>query len=877
MKKIQFFILSFIFTILMTGCGNDADIAASVVPELETIEDSADNNESQDISDPEIVSDEEITTNEYTTGLAPDWRENELKLIDDKYRNYYEIFVYSFCDSDGDGIGDLEGVISKLDYLNDGDDSTDTDLGITGIWLMPIMTSTTYHKYDVTDYMDVDPEYGDLDSMKKLVDECHSRGIKVIIDFPMNHSSSEHPWFKECVEYLQTLKSGQKPNSSKCKYLDYYNFTTENQGGYSQVTGTDYYYESRFSYNMPDLNLENEVVKAEFEEIIKFWLELGVDGFRLDAVSYYFTGRDDLNIDTLKWFNDYVKGINKDAYIVCENWSDQSAYCSYYESGVDSMFDFAFADKDGIIAKTVNKSTKASAYGKALENEEKLYATYSDVYINAPFYTNHDMGRSAGFYSGDDSEAKTKLGNAMNLLMSGNTFLYYGEELGMKGSGKDENKRAPMYWSKNADAEGMCDGPADMENFDMKFDSLEEQSADEHSIYSYIKDCILIRNQIPAISRGATKNIESVSDDDICVISKKYKSDEIYVVFNISNENKIVDLTNISNASFEVLAELYADDNKVSREDNKFSIPGYTVLVLNNQADSITASDDGDTEGEYLPGYETELDFRSRHTGSATLITDRTVVVSIFVDEPENVWISVDRDKAHDICTKAYEGLSEILLDKYDAQTDLIYDWKINPDLAITVKSNEDISPYVEGKDGEAHMDALEDEWVSNVDVKSLLTKYEATSIAFLYWINHEGCSYSSQHFIDDGPETWNEGCLLYLRDYYSPTYDYETPTVYAHELLHLFGAEDYYSYAKVFSPSTYKTLEKICADDIMLDQTEMINGVYTTYPEGIHGTITPVTAYSLGIYDESAIEDLPELRKSEPGCFDGSNLDRPF
>ena len=118
--------------------------------------------------------------------------DSELNVIDDNYRTYYEVFLYSFYDSDGDGIGDIPGLIDKLDYINDGYDSTDTDLGFNGIWLMPIMPSTTYHKYDVTDYEAIDEQYGTMEDFDRLIEECHKRGINVIIDFVMNHTSSQH-------------------------------------------------------------------------------------------------------------------------------------------------------------------------------------------------------------------------------------------------------------------------------------------------------------------------------------------------------------------------------------------------------------------------------------------------------------------------------------------------------------------------------------------------------------------------------------------------------------------------------------------------------------------------------------------------------------
>jgi len=140
---------------------------------------------------------------------------SKVNLIDDNYRTYYEIFVYSFCDSDGDGIGDLKGVTSKLDYI--------ADLGFTGIWFMPLMQSTTYHKYDTVDYYSIDEEYGTLDDFKELLEECDKRGIKVIIDLAINHTSSKHKWFQEMYDYVSGLAAGEEPDASVCKYIDYYN------------------------------------------------------------------------------------------------------------------------------------------------------------------------------------------------------------------------------------------------------------------------------------------------------------------------------------------------------------------------------------------------------------------------------------------------------------------------------------------------------------------------------------------------------------------------------------------------------------------------------------------------------------------------------
>ena len=379
-----------------------------------------------------------------------------LNIIEDNYRTYYEVFVYSFCDSDGDGIGDLQGLISKLDYINDGDDTTDTDLGCNGIWLMPIGPSPTYHKYDVMDYYDIDSDYGTMEDFKELLAECDKRGIKVIMDLVLNHSSSQNPWFTEACAYLKELGDGE-PDTAVCPSFDYYHFSREQGAGCYAVEGTDWYYEAQFWSEMPDLNLDSEALRAQIEEITGFWLDMGIGGFRLDAVKEFYTGNPQANIAFLDWFTTMVKEQKEDAYLVGEAWLDINDYAQYYGSGIDSLFNFAFADKDGIISKVVNGSP-ASRYGTVSASLQETFGQYNENYIDAPFYTNHDMGRSAGYYAGENSEKQTKLAGAMNLFMSGSAFLYYGEELGMKGAGKDENKRAPMYWSTDAEKAGMCDG-----------------------------------------------------------------------------------------------------------------------------------------------------------------------------------------------------------------------------------------------------------------------------------------------------------------------------------------------------------------------------------------------------------------------------------
>lgn len=500
----------------------------------------------------------------------------ELHIIDDKYRTYYEVFLYSYYDSDGDGIGDIQGLIQKLDYINDGDDSTDTDLGCNGIWLMPIMPSTTYHKYDVTDYKEIDPEYGTLEDFEELMAACHERGINVIIDFVMNHTSSKHPWFKQACAYIESL-DGAEPSEEDCPYFGYYNFTKEkNSGSYYQVGETEWYYEAPFWSEMPDLNLRNEAVRAEFGEIADFWLDLGADGFRLDAAKEYFSDLTDSNVEVLTWFNDMVKSKKEDAYIVAEVWSDLDTYAKYYASGIDSCFDFSFASTDGIIANTVKKISGASSYGKKLVSLQEVLSQYNENYIDAPFYTNHDLGRSAGYYAGDNSESQTKIAGAMNLMMSGAAFVYYGEEIGMKGAGKDENKRAPMQWSASADADGMCDGPADMDEVKMKYGSLEEQQESPASIYNYYKKAIKLRNIYPSIARGTVTFLEDLSDEDICAITKEYEEETITIIFNISENEKTVNVAD----DLKLSNMLLVGEEEAVLEKGALTLPAYSIAIF---------------------------------------------------------------------------------------------------------------------------------------------------------------------------------------------------------------------------------------------------------------------------------------------------------
>ena len=197
---------------------------------------------------------------------------------------FYEIFVRSFYDSDGDGIGDLRGIIEKLDYLNDGNPNTTNDLGVTGLWLMPIFPSPSYHGYDVTDYRDINPDYGTMADFRALVEAAHARGIKVIIDFVGNHTSDQHPWFQSSAA-----------NTAKRDWYLWNTFKPDYRGPWGQEVwherNNNYYY-GIFWGGMPDLNYNTPAVTNEIKDIVRYWYnDIGVDGFRIDAVKHWIEGK----------------------------------------------------------------------------------------------------------------------------------------------------------------------------------------------------------------------------------------------------------------------------------------------------------------------------------------------------------------------------------------------------------------------------------------------------------------------------------------------------------------------------------------------------------------------------------------------------------
>ena len=408
---------------------------------------------------------------------------------------FYEIIVRSFYDSNGDGIGDFNGITEKLDYLNDGNPVTTNDLGITGIWLMPIFPSPSYHGYDVTDYYAVNPEYGTMGDFKRLLLEADKRGIQIIIDLVLNHTSEQHPWFKSAV------------SDRNSPHRDWYIWSDVNPK-YAGPWGENVWHPSPIGYYyglfvdfMPDLNYNNPSVSKEMEKITAFWLrDVGVDGFRLDAAKHLIEDgmKQENTAATHEWFKQYrpfYKGINPNSITIGEiSGGDQGVMASYTQGDqLDLTFDFGQASA---ILQTASS-------GNALNIKGAMKLTYKLVpdLQYATFITNHDQNRAMNELAGDIDKAKV----AATLLLTspGVPFIYYGEEIGMVGEKPDEDIRRPMQWTADMNAGFTTGQPWRAPDTSYSEVNVATQGNDPNSLLSLYRNLISLRNQHSALQTGS--------------------------------------------------------------------------------------------------------------------------------------------------------------------------------------------------------------------------------------------------------------------------------------------------------------------------------------------------------------------------------------
>lgn len=450
-------------------------------------------------------------------------------------RVFYEVFVRSFYDSDGDGIGDFKGLTQQLDYLNDGDPATTTDLGIGGIWLMPINPSPSYHGYDVTDYRGIEPDYGTMEDFEEFLAAAHDRGIKVIMDMVVNHSSTQHPWFVDSRNNLNGKRN-------------YYRWQS-NAPGYSGPWGQQVWHYASGSYfyglfwaGMPDLNYNEIEVRDSIFDIAHYWLDdVGVDGFRLDAIKFIYEAGSILEDTpaTVQFWKDYkanAVAAAPNSLLVGEAWTYTQNVIPYVANGgLDLCFEFDLA---GALLEAVNNGSPQGLYAKMNE----VAAGYPD-YRWASFLTNHDMDRV--FEQLGRNVDKNKLAAAIYLSLPGTPFIYYGEEIGMLGVKPDPDIRRPMQWTPGANAGFTTGNPWKSPNSNYPTYNVATMQADTGSLLHRYKQMVGIRNSKPALQRGLYMGLRS-GQAPVYAFLRHLPDDTALVVVNTSAfpvQNVTVDLS----------------------------------------------------------------------------------------------------------------------------------------------------------------------------------------------------------------------------------------------------------------------------------------------------------------------------------------------
>lgn len=520
----------------------------------------------------------ESTPQEKEKPLAIEQQEQQLPRIDEQPSTvYYEVFVRSFADSDGDGIGDIRGLIQKLDYLNDGDPKTNSDLGVEGLWLMPIQPSPSYHGYDVTDYLGVNPDYGTIEDLKQLIDEAHKRGIKVIMDLVVNHTSIEHPWF---------VDAASSPNSA---YRDWYKWDESGAPtGTSSASGSDAWHEMNGSHylagfwgGMPDLNFDNEKVRTEMIQIGKFWLELGLDGFRIDAAKHIYEDLvtdkgEEVTARNIAWWQEFrqeMLQVNPEVYLVGEIWdTSAAAIAPYLDNAFDSGFNFGLGES---ILNSV-KAEKDNNLAFTLERTYKLFAKQSqEQFVDATFLTNHDQNRVMSELAGNKEHSA--MAAAILLTLPGNPFIYYGEEIGMLGVKPDEQIREPMVWSASGGA-GQTSWRKPVLSTSETVIPVDEQLNDPESLLSHYRELIQWRTTSRSLAEGDVVSY-STEVEGLMAYIRRTAEEQVLVVHNLSGQEQEMKL-NEGETELSFAAILYRNNPKAALNDQVLNVPPYTTVVL---------------------------------------------------------------------------------------------------------------------------------------------------------------------------------------------------------------------------------------------------------------------------------------------------------
>lgn len=461
----------------------------------------------------------------------------------------YEIFVQSFYDTNKDSIGDIKGLIAKLYYLE--------ELNVDAVWLMPIMPSPSYHKYDVTDYYDIHPDYGTMSDFKSFVSNAHEKNIKVIIDLVVNHTSSRHPWFVEAAKgpdnrYRDYYVWADKDSIAEQLAKKEISFDSDNLTQWHSVNGdtlNNHYY-GFFWGGMPDLNFDNPEVRREIYDIGRYWLEdIGVDGFRLDAAKHIYP--DDRAADNHEFWKEFKTEMEKadpDVYLVGEIWANAETTAPY-AAGFTSFFNFDLAYSilesvkrgnvvDASIAGHGWEVDENSSFISTLIANRAIYKDINPSYQDAIFLTNHDQNRVMSVLENDINKAKVVA--SILLTLPGTPYIYYGEEIGMRGKKPDPKIREPFLWKSGEDP----NRPKWIDpyyNTTDNLDPLTVQRKDTASLFNHYKEVINLRKAHPVLEKGKIRYTD-VTNSSVVGYIRENSDEQLLILHNISDDMQTISL-----------------------------------------------------------------------------------------------------------------------------------------------------------------------------------------------------------------------------------------------------------------------------------------------------------------------------------------------
>ena len=548
---------------------------------------------------------------------------------------FYHIWVKSFCDYDGDGCGDFNGIKSKLDYIKN-------DLGCDGIWLSPIFEcdykskspSGNMHGYDVKDYYAVNSYFGTEDDLLSLIQACHDKNIKIIFDFVPNHTGKGNAWFTNSCEG-GNKKDWYVWNNSK---LNWNPGMGSSDTWHKNPKGNDYYY-AAFWEGQPDLNFRNYEVREEMKNVVRYWLNKGFDGLRIDAVRYLIETENSLvdTPETHAWFNELRKEVI-DSYkeispkfMVCEAWieNNRSALNAYFGSEEKTEFNMVLDFDQG-----------RGCYNSIYESDSRiltstLYKNPSEIKAYGTFIGNHDeyMGRIGTRFDG--YVPWIKLITAMSLLRPTVPFIYYGNEIGMQEGNYngDLRLRTKLNWT-----------------------DVEKQRNDNSSILSLNKALLALRKKYPELFRnGTVKELGSATIDE--------KNNFVYTVaaYTISDgKDTLLCVFSLKNIS----------DNKFWFNSSGLDISSYSVLIGVNDEKNLSL-DGSDIKVEYIAPYETRVYYIGDDT-KEMLFTDKR----LFLRGDMNNWGY--NEMFYDSENSCFYVDCELKLKNYQFKFDPYCDWTLS-------------------------------------------------------------------------------------------------------------------------------------------------------------------------------------------------------